>query len=178
METIIATIGTWGLVILGIALIIIALIGSVLPALPGVPFAGLAVFIIHFALAPEERFSWYTLSFVVFISIVISAVDYLLPIWGTKKYGGSKEGIKGSTIGLIIGAFLSFFTAGIGILALFFGPFIGAYIGERYFAKVDKEIALKSAWGSLVGFLAGTLAKVVVVIILAIIFLIGAIRLI
>ncbi|MCB9255523.1 MAG: DUF456 domain-containing protein [Chitinophagales bacterium] len=177
MEAIIGAIGIWGLVIIGIILIIIAFAGSVLPTLPGTPFASLAVFLIHFSLPLKEKFSWYTLSFVIFITIAISAVDYILPIWGTKKYGGSKAGIRGSTIGLIIGAFLSFFTAGIGIVALVAGPFLGAYVGERYFAKVDKKIALQSAWGSLVGFLAGTLAKVIVVCILSIIFLVGLIRL-
>ena len=55
-------------------------------------------------------------------------------------------------------------------------PFLGAYIGERYFAKADKKVALRSAWGSLVGFLAGTIGKMLVVTIIALIFTLGVVK--
>lgn len=170
MDVFLEVLGVGGVITLGIILIIIAYAGSLLPALPGVPFAALAVILVHFTL---HRFAWYVLTLVLILTILISFVDYFVPIWGTKKYGGSPSGVRGSTIGLIAGALISFFTGGLGIIALFAGPFIGAYIGEKFFAKTSNAIALRSAWGSLVGFMAGTLGKIVVVSIIALIFVFG-----
>lgn len=170
MEDIIPILGVWGIALIGIILIIIAYLGSLLPALPGVPFATAAVLLVHFTIHP---YAWYVILAVILLTILISFVDYVLPIWGTKKYGGSKAGVRGSTIGLIIGALLSFLSAGVGMIALFAGPFFGAYVGERYFAKADKQVALRSAWGSLVGFMAGTIGKIAIVTIIAVIFVVG-----
>ena len=173
MESILEVLGVWGVIISGFILILIAYGGSILPALPGVPFATAAVLLMHFTL---YKYPWYGLVIVIILTIIISFVDYVVPVWGTKKYGGSKSGVRGSTVGLIIGAIISFMSGGAGILALFAGPFFGAYIGERYFAKADKKVALRSAWGSLVGFMAGTVGKLVVVSIIAFIFVVGIFR--
>lgn len=171
MESVLEILGSSGIIIIGYILIIVAFIGSVLPALPGVPIAAISVLLLHFT--GMHKYSWWMLTIVIVLSILISLVDYVVPVWGTKKYGGSKAGIRGSTIGLIIGAIISFFTGGIGILALFAGPFVGAYIGEKYYAHQSNEIALRSAWGSLVGFLAGTVAKIIVVIFITVVFTYG-----
>lgn len=173
MEVFLDGLGVWGVIPLGTALIFVAYAGSLLPALPGVPFATLAVLLVHFTL---NKYPWYILAIVIVLTILVSFVDYVVPIWGTKKYGGSPSGVRGSTVGLIIGALVSFMSGGIGIVALFAGPFLGAYIGERYFAKAEKKVALRSAWGSLVGFMAGTIGKLAVVSIIAVIFVIGVIR--
>lgn len=170
MESVLELLGVGGVVVLGVVLILIGFAGSILPALPGVPFAALAVVLVHFTL---YRYPWYVIAVVIFLTLIVSIIDYVVPVWGTKKYGGSKQGVRGSTVGLIIGAIVSFMTGGLGIIALFAGPFLGAYIGELYFAKADKKTALRSAWGSLVGFMAGTVGKLIVVFIIAIIFVIG-----
>ncbi len=173
MENLLEILGVGGIIISGIVLIGIAYGGSILPALPGVPFATAAVLLIHFTL---YKYPWYILTIVILLSIIISFADYILPIWGTKKYGGSKAGVRGSTLGLIAGAVISFFTNGIGIIALFAGPFIGAFIGEKYFANASNQVALRSAWGSFVGFLTGTISKLIIVTIIAIVFAIGVIK--
>ena len=100
----------------------------------------------------------------------MAIADYIVPILGTKKFGGSKYGVKGSTIGLIVGVLLTFFTSGFGIILLLFGPFIGAFVGEKY-AGNDNNMAMKSAIGSFLGFLAGTFGKIIVVTIILIAFL-------
>lgn len=170
MDAVIEILGFSGVVILGIIFIILGFIGSVVPALPGVPFAALSVILVHLTL---YRYPWYIIAIVILLTLAISIIDYVVPIWGTKKFGGSKQGVRGSTIGLVIGALISLGSGGLGIIALFAGPFIGAYIGELYFAKADKNTALRSAWGSLLGFIAGTLGKLLVVIIITIIFIVG-----
>lgn len=89
------------------------------------------------------------------ITAIITAADYLIPIVGAKKFGGSKSGIYGSIIGLIVG--MVFFPP-IGIIV---GPMIGAILGELVIGKKRNE-ALKSGVGTFVGFILGTLLKVII----------------
>ena len=174
MEGILDFLGVFGVVLIGALLIIVGYIGSVMPALPGAPVAMLAVLLLHFT--KIYVYPWWLLAIAIVLAIGISFVDYVVPVMGTKKFGGSKAGVRGSTIGLIAGVLISFFTAGMGIALVLLGPFIGAYVGERFFAKADSKTALRSAWGSLVGFLAGTMGKLIVTFILSIIFVIGVIK--
>ncbi len=82
--------------------------------------------------------------------LVISVLDFYIPIWGTKTFGGTRAGVIGSTIGLLFGFFL------FPPFGVIFGPFAGALVGELLNNKADFKTALKSATGSLVGFLLGT----------------------
>ncbi len=89
---------------------------------------------------------------------VITVLDYVIPSVGTKKLGGSKYGVWGSTIGIIVGLFF-------GPLGIILGPAVGAFIGELIYQK-QADVALKAALGSFVGFLAGTILKFGVTIII------------
>ena len=93
------------------------------------------------------------------IGAIIYVLDYVVPVWGTKTLGGTKAGIRGSTIGLILGLLITFFFP-IGFIAILLGPFLGAYIGEKNNGTDDK-LAWRSALGSFVGFLTGTFLKLV-----------------
>ena len=93
------------------------------------------------------------------IGAVIFLLDYVVPIWGTKKLGGTKAGVRGSTIGLILGLLITIVFP-VGFIAILLGPFIGAYIGEKNGGTDDKH-AWRSAFGSFVGFLTGTFLKTV-----------------
>ena len=79
------------------------------------------------------------------LAVLVTVLDYIVPVWGTRKFGGSKYGTKGATIGLIIGFFL-------GPLGIILGPLIGAFVGEMIF-KDDLNYAFKAGFGSLLGFL-------------------------
>ena len=81
------------------------------------------------------------------ITVIVSILDYIVPVWGTKKFGGSKYGTRGATVGLIIGLFL-------GPLGIIVGPLIGAVVGELIF-KDDMKYAIRAGFGSLLGFLTG-----------------------
>jgi uncharacterized protein YqgC (DUF456 family) len=70
-----------------------------------------------------------------------------VPVWGTKKFGGSKYGTRGAAIGIIVGIFL-------GPVGIIIGPLLGAFVGEMIF-RDDFNYALKAGFGSLIGFLAG-----------------------
>ena len=82
-----------------------------------------------------------------------------VPVWGAKKFGGSRAGVWGSVIGLIIGIF--FIPLGpFGIIGILGGPFCGALIGEILAGKKSDK-AFRAAFGTFIGFIAGTLMKLV-----------------
>ncbi len=140
------------LIILGCILIISGLIGCFLPVLPGPPLSYFALILLQFT--SKKPFTSNELAILAIATIIVTALDYFVPIWGTKKFGGSKYGVWGSTIGLIAGMFL-FPPFGIII-----GSFVGALIGELIAGK-NSQFAFKSAFGSFIGFLTGTLLKLI-----------------
>ena len=135
------------LIILGGILIIVGLIGCFVPVVPGPPLSWIGILFLYFT----ENTS-ITSSFLLWwlvIAIVVAALDYFIPIWGTKKFGGTKMGVRGSIAGLIVGLFFP----PIGIIV---GPFLGALAAELIHDAHDTTKAFKSAFGSFIGFLLGT----------------------
>lgn len=133
------------LLILGIIFMIIGIIGCLVPVLPGPPLSFLGLIALHLT-----RFGQFTTPELItlgIITVVVTVLDYFVPVWGTKRFGGSKYGTRGATVGLIIGLFL-------GPLGIIIGPFIGAFVGEMIF-KDDLSYAFKAGFGSLLGFLTG-----------------------
>lgn len=138
------------LIILGFVLILSGLAGAILP-IPGPPLSFLGILFIHWTSRVE--FANSSLMWFGVLTLILVVLDYLLPVWGIKKFGGSKWGMWGSTIGLLIGM-----TGGlIGILV---GAFLGGFIGEFLIGKSNKA-AFKAATGSFVGFLFGVILKAI-----------------
>jgi uncharacterized protein len=133
------------LVIIGIIIMVLGIIGCLVPVLPGPPLSFLGLLLLHFT--KFGHFTAWTLIVFAGIAIAVSILDYLVPIWGTKKFGGSKYGTRGAAVGLIVGFFL-------GPVGIIIGPLIGAFIGEMIF-KDDFNYAFKAGFGSLIGFLTG-----------------------
>ena len=131
---------------------ITGIFGCVLPLLPGPPLNYIGLLLLHFTTG--YQFSTRFLVIWGIVTVVVYALDYVIPVWGTKKFGGSKRGVWGSMIGLIAGMF---FFPPFGIII---GPFAGAVIGELTAGK-DSKAALKSGFGSFVGFLTGTILKLI-----------------
>lgn len=140
------------LFIIGTLIMLLGLAGCILPMLPGPPLCFSALLIQQLATPPpfSAQFLWIW----AVVVILVSAFDFLIPLYGTKKFGGSKYGLWGCMIGLIAGLF-------IGPLGILVGPFVGAFLGEMLANKESSE-AFRSAVGSFVGFLFGTLLKLVV----------------
>ncbi len=149
------------LLIAGIILLLAGVVGCVLPVLPGPPLAFLALVLLHFTGAYDVATS--DLIVTALLAGGITALDYYLPIWGTKRLGGTRRGVWGATIGLVLGLILF---PPFGILI---GPFIGAFIGEMTESD-DVGKALRSAFGSLIGFLVGTAGKLLVTFYIAWVF--------
>tara|TARA_B100000780_G_scaffold133316_1_gene93535 strand:+ start:2618 stop:3118 length:501 start_codon:yes stop_codon:yes gene_type:complete len=149
--------------ILSFVTIILAFIGCFLPIIPG-PLTGWFSFIFLYQIDGVKINN--TLLLITFIvSILVFLVDYLLPILGTKVFGGSKKGIFGASIGLIIGV-LSF-----GPLGLVIGPIFGAFIGELLNDNRKIRIAIKASIGTILGLLSGFFLKFTVTSLFLIIYL-------
>lgn len=141
------------LLLLGLACMFLGIIGSFLPVLPGPACSWVGLLLLYCTDAVPMNFWILGITFV--IMVVITALDYVIPAKGTKRFGGSKYGIWGTNIGLIIGivAPIPF-----GVIV---GPFLGALIGELIYNSNDHGRALKAATGSFIGFLASTFIQFV-----------------
>ena len=133
------------LLAIAIVLMIAGIAGCLLPVLPGPPLSYLGLVVLHFTRFADISRNLFII--LAIVAIVVTVIDYVVPIWGTRRFGGSKYGMRGATVGLIIGLFL-------GPFGIIIGPFIGAVVGELIF-KDDIKYALKAGFGSLLGFLTG-----------------------
>ena len=118
-----STIGLINLgVIIGVIFCLIGIVGSFLPILPGPIASWFGLLILHFTSYVSFSFWFLTITFL--IAFLISVIDYVIPIIGVQKLGGSNGGQIGATIGLLLGLFI------LGPIGLIFGPFLGALTGE------------------------------------------------
>ena len=143
-------------IVLGVICVLLGILGSIFPLLPGPPLAYVGLLLQQFR--AEKPFSLTFMLIWAAIIVVVVLLDYLVPIYGTKRFGGSKYGIWGCTIGFVAAFWM-------GPWGIIFGPFIGAFIGE-YIAQKDSSQALRAAFGSFAGFLFGTLIKLVTCLVL------------
>lgn len=141
----------WGL---ALVLILIGLIGTLLPVMPG----ALLVFLGMVAGAWADDFSrvgWTTLTVLALLTILFYVVDFLAGAYGARRLGASRWGVVGAILGALGGMFMGF----IGIVV---GPFIGAVAGEllarRGLAEASRAGA--GAWLGLVLSIAARLALV------------------
>jgi len=151
------------LIIIGVVLLILGIAGSFIPVLPGPPLSFLSLLLLQFT--SHHPFSERFLVIWAVVTAGIVVLDYVVPVYGTKFFGGTKKGQWGAMIGVFAGIF---FFPPIGIIV---GPFLGALVGELMAGKQSGD-AFKAAFGSFLGFLAGTLMKLV----LSVIFLFFFIR--
>ena len=90
------------LVILGLICLLVGLLGCVIPVLPGPPLSYVGILLIHFT--DKYEFSTPLLLILLVLTVLVTVLDYLIPMWGSKYFGASKWGTRGSFIGTIIGA--------------------------------------------------------------------------
>lgn len=148
----------WVWITLGVVLAIAGLVGCILPFVPGPPLNYIALLLLQLTLDPHP----FTTNFLIVwlaITIVVTLLDYYVPIWGTRKYGGGSGGVWGASIGLLAG--LLFFPP-FGMIA---GPFVGAVVGELITGK-EFSTAFRAGFGTFIGFIAGVVMKLAVSIML------------
>lgn len=141
------------LLICAIALGVAGVVGSVVPVMPGVllGYAGIlcAFFRQGTSLSLAAVLVWLA------VAIVVTAADFYLPAYMTRRFGGSRAATRGAMAGLIAGMFLL-------PLSVLASTFAGAVIGEMVSNRCDFRRALKAGFGSFMSFIVGTGLKVVV----------------
>ena len=145
---------------------IVAFVGLIYPIIPSVLFILLG-FIVYGLFFSFSEFGWLFWFIELLFVILLFAADSISNLIGVKKFGGTKAGIWGSTIGLLVGPFI------IPVAGILIGPFLGAVIGELFVTKTEFKDALKSGVGSLVGFLTSVVTKGAIQFIMIVIFLIA-----
>ena len=108
-------------VLIIIVLLIAVLLSLIAPALPGPPRSFASLLTVYFTC--PGTISTELLIWMLVLTIIVSVLDYVAPIWLTKVGGGSKAAIWGSTLGLIAGLFFM-------PIGLIVGPLAGAFFGE------------------------------------------------
>jgi uncharacterized protein YqgC (DUF456 family) len=140
---------------LAIALIVVGVIGTFLPVLPGVIliFGGmlLGAWIDNF-----ERVGWVTLVILGVLTGLVLVVDIVSGLLGAKRVGASRLAIIGAAIGTVVG--LAF-----GIVGVLIAPFIGAVIGE-VITRGKLAPAARVGVATWIGMVVGALAKLAFVL--------------
>ena len=142
------------LLVLAFAMLAAGLLGAVIPVLPGPPLSYAGLLVLHWSGHAD-----FTVTFLVIWALIAAAVtviDYLLPSFMTKRFGGSRAASIGAFIGLLAG--LLFFPP----FGLIVGPFLGAFAGELINSNSNGAKALKAAFGAFIAFLAGSGIKLAV----------------
>jgi uncharacterized protein YqgC (DUF456 family) len=148
--------------VLGISLVIIGLVGTVLPALPGAMLIVAGLVVAAWADGFMKVGVW-TLVLIGVIGAASYLVDFAAAALGARKFGASPRAMVGAGLGTLLGLFA-------GLPGIIIGPFVGAVIGEltvhRDMARVGK--AGLAAW---IGFLIGMAVKVGIAFVMIGIFL-------
>ena len=152
------------LVILGFIFACLGIIGSFLPVLPGPITSWVGLLLLHLTKAVPQN--WTFLGITLAIAVIIFFLDYFIPAMGTKRFGGTKYGVYGTTIGLIIGL-ISPIPFGILI-----GAFTGALVGELIYDSKDTNRAIKASFGAFLGFLASATIKFSISMVFLVLFIV------
>ena len=152
------------MIVLGVLCLLSGIVGCVAPVLPGVPLAYAGLILLQ--LTDKVQFTWQFLVIWAVVVVIVQVLDYFIPAWGTKRFGGSKWGVWGSTVGLFVGLIMGPW----GVVA---GPFAGAVVGELLYISSHRDKgnnaanstplrqALKAGIGSFIGLMTGTVIKLI-----------------
>ncbi len=138
------------LLVLGLILCLIGILGSFLPIIPGPVSSWLGILLLYSTSTVEFNLNFILITFTVAISV--GFLDYIIPILGVKKLGGTRSGQIGTIIGLILCLIL------LGPIGIIIGPFLGALLGEMSTNKSFQD-SIKPAFGSFIGVIAGSIVK-------------------
>jgi uncharacterized protein len=149
-----------------IVLMAIGLIGTVLPVVPGTTIILVAAIIHQIMLGSEKSLGWWNIAALVLLTLLSYALEFVGGYFGAKRFGATKWGILGATLGAIAGLFFPF-------PGLIVGPVVGAIAGELVAGK-RLVSAGRAGWGALLGNLAGMLGKLTIGLVMVSWFLIAA----
>jgi uncharacterized protein YqgC (DUF456 family) len=139
--------------ILAVALIVIGVAGTILPALPGVAFVFLGMLLAAW-IDDFTRIPIWLLVVFGLMTAIAWFVDYAAAAAGAKRAGASRLAIVGALIGTVAGVVT-------GLWGLVFMPLVGAAVGQ-FIAQRNLLHAGKVGLATWLGLLVGTAAKVAI----------------
>ena len=150
--------------LLSLALIVVGMAGTVLPALPGTLFV-LAGIVLGAWIDDFTRVGWVSVVAVSVLAVIAWVLDYVAALLGAKRAGASRQAVVGAALGTVAGLFM-------GLVGVLFMPLVGAAIGE-YLARRDQQRAVLVGLATWLGIMAGLLAKVVIAFVMIGIFVVA-----
>lgn len=152
--------------ILAVLMMIVGVVGTVLPALPGVMLVFGGIVLAAYA-EGFTRISGLTVAVLGALALVAFVIDYVASAAAAKKAGASKLGLAGAAFGTVLGIFTGF-------IGLLFMPLVGAAIGE-YLTQRDALKAGRIGLATWVGLLVGTILKLAIVFTMIGVFLVAVV---
>jgi uncharacterized protein YqgC (DUF456 family) len=131
-------------------LVVVGLAGTILPALPGVPFVFGGLLIAAW-IGDFQKIGWPTLTILALLTAMAIAADLVATMLGAQRAGASKLALLGAAVGSVVGLFF-------GLIGIFVFPFIGAVVGELI-ARQRMGQAAKVGVATWLGLLIGAIAK-------------------
>ena len=147
-----------------VALILVGIAGTVLPALPGTMLV-LAGILLGAWIDDFARVGWGVLTVVIVLAVLAWVLDYVAGLLGAKKAGASRQAIAGAALGTVAGLFM-------GLVGVLFMPLVGAAIGE-WLARRDHGRALHVGVATWLGIMAGMVSKVVIAFMMVGVFIVA-----
>ena len=150
--------------VLSVALIVVGVAGTVLPALPGTALV-LAGIVLGAWIDDFARVGWGVLGGITLLAALAWVLDYVAGLLGAKQAGASRQALIGAALGTVAGLFM-------GLVGVLFMPLVGAAIGE-WLARRDHGQALKVGVATWLGLIAGMVSKVVIAFVMIGVFIVA-----
>ncbi|MDD2388153.1 MAG: DUF456 domain-containing protein [Desulfobacterales bacterium] len=130
-------------IIFALLLSVIGLLGCIFPVIPG-PLLSFSALCMVYVSNSQELLSIPFISVMGGLMLLVSLLDFVIPVAAAKRYGASRPGLWGSVIGMLLGMFM------FPPLGVFIGALAGAVAGELINGKMIKQ-ALGAGWGIFIG---------------------------
>ena len=139
------------LIVLAGIFLFTGLAGCAISKLPGIMLCYLGIVILQYSSIAEFSVHFFIKWGV--LVIAVQGLDYLIPAWGNRKFGGSKKGVWGSLLGILVGIYF-------GTWGIVLGAIVGAFIGELVAGK-ESNYAIYHAISSFTFFILGTISQLI-----------------
>lgn len=149
-------------------LLVLGLIGTLVPFLPGHLILFFAAIAHRLMLGADSGVEWWTFLVLGILLTISQILEFLSGAMGTRWFGGSKWGAAGALVGGVVGLFFMPF-------GLILGPLIGSMLFEFILAKKEAKPATVSGIGSVLGTVAGLVVKMVVGVLMIVWFIVDVI---
>ncbi|MEM6822598.1 MAG: DUF456 domain-containing protein [Verrucomicrobiota bacterium] len=146
-------------------LLLVGLVGSILPIIPGTPLIFVGI-VIHKVLFPEQL-SWWIVAFLGLCVALAILLEWIGGMVGARYFGASAWGVWGALIGGIIGLFFA-------IPGLILGPLLGAFLFEFALAKKSPKEAGKAGFGVMVGIIGSNVTHFLIALAMILVFCLDA----